>query len=91
MKKICGIDDKMYWIVEYNEYSIKTLIIDVAFDENGNYDFQMEANRKFHGLSMDKVYFGTPLSVISDIAMQEKINAYLTPDHQKELLNLLKK
>lgn len=86
--KICGIEDRTFWVCEYDEYNLLTTHRLPAYGADGN--FTPEVNTLIEEAG-PTVHFGTPMEAVHRIKTSNDIDAYLTPERQKQLLQLFKK
>lgn len=88
MEKICGIHNNVFWVCEFNEYTLNTLLkVTPAFDANGEFVKEVKQQVKYFPI----VNFGTPLDVACNQKNNQRINNFLTPEKQEQIKNLFKK
>jgi hypothetical protein len=87
MKKICGIDNEIFWVCEFDEYSVITIHKITPIYVDGNFTPEVEHLFKKIGV----IHNGTPLQAIHELKQEEEINAFLDNKKQEELINLFRK
>lgn len=86
MTRINGIDERIFWIAEFNDYELKVLYKIPAYTDQG--EFTDEVSKL---IDSTKIWIGSPINAICDIITNERINKFLTPEKQEELINLFTK
>lgn len=71
--KVCGINKQTFWIAEFDDNSVTTVMHGPAYDENGNLSETVEQYRKANGLESSKIYNGIPVEVIAEIVSEDMI------------------
>lgn len=91
MKTICGVVDQIFWVAEYDEFTVRTIVKINAYNGGGDFTLEVENLLKKYKWKCEKIGTGTPVECVTDIIANKRINAFLTPEKQDELLNLFKK
>lgn len=91
MKKILGIFDKVFWIAEYDGYGLTTLNKIPAYTDSGELSYDVVTLVLDHELKIEDLHLGSPVEAVADIIMNERIDKFLTPEKQEELIKLFKK
>lgn len=87
MNTICGVQDKIFWVAQYDEFTVQTIVKIAAYNSEGNLTKQV--NEIFSQID-SKIHLGSPIEVIANILQHQKINAFLTPERQMQISDLFK-
>lgn len=91
MKIICGLLDRMFWIVEYDDYTLRTHVKTSAYGIDGEFTEEVKMLLELYKLETKDLHFGTPLKAIFGVLLEEQVNTFMTLEKQEELTNLFKK
>lgn len=89
-KKICGLNDREFWVAEYDDYSLKTLIITPAYGPDGEFTNYVTDLQQVHNVELQPLAFGTPFDVIYNIMQEDFVEKHLTPQTTAAILDLIR-
>lgn len=90
MEKICGLNDTEFWVAEYDDYSLKTLVITPAYGPDGNFTKYVKDLQEIHNVQLRILAFGTPFDVIYDIMQEKQIKQHLSGETMSAIIDLMK-